>query len=136
MCSYKLVDSTTGLADDMVNDKEEVPRLRNVVRVIPSVEGDRGFRPFQEGRGSLAHGGPVNLLAHELLATSGLARHWSTKNHEAPFRIKKGFPLLLIADGSRRRVCASYLVVTFEVEFDEVIVFKGVFDWVAMVVAW
>jgi len=43
---------------------------------------------------------------------------------------------LLIADGSRRRVCASYLVVTFEVEFDEVIVFKGVFDWVAMVVAW
>jgi len=49
MCSYKLVDSTTGLADDMVNDKEEVPRLRNVVRVIPSVEGDRGFRPFQEG---------------------------------------------------------------------------------------
>jgi hypothetical protein len=45
-------------------------------------------------------------------------------------------PLFLIAGGSRQRVYADGLVVALEVAFDEVAIFEGVLDRVAMVVAW
>ena len=54
----------------------------------------------------------------------------------APFRVRIRIPVSLIAGGSRWRVHAGCLVVALEVMFDEVALFKGVFDWVAMVVAW
>jgi hypothetical protein len=68
-----------------VNDKGKAPRLRNVVMLILPIEGDHGFRPFQEGQGGLTQSGRVNLFGHELLLTSGLTGRWPTKYHEAPF---------------------------------------------------
>jgi hypothetical protein len=61
---------------------------------------------------------------------------WPTKDHEAPFWVGICIPLFLIADGSRWRARAGCLIFTLEITFDEVALFKGVFDPLAMVVAW
>jgi hypothetical protein len=43
-------------------------------------------------------------------------------------------PLLFIADGPERRICAGCLVVTTEVALDKVAFLEGVLDWETMVV--
>jgi hypothetical protein len=53
-----------------------------------------------------------------------------------PFWVEIRIPFSLIVGGSGRRICAGCLVASLEVAFDEVALFKGVFNWVTVVATW
>ena len=74
-----------------------------------------------------------HLPSCELLPAFGLIHHRSIEDHKAPSYVRIRIPLLFVAGGPRQRVRASCFVVTTEVALDEVALFKGVLDWIAVV---
>lgn len=79
------------MPDDGDDDVWKPTRLRDVVRVVGSIDGDHDFQQFEIGRTGLRYEGHgIEFPSRELVLMPRFVHRWPTEDHEASLCIEEG----------------------------------------------